>query len=186
MLRKERPIPLLFSRLLPRHRFREVTPALLADDLFRVARVPAFGSGPIVNGMVSRNRRLALQWMGSSLRLWSLGCSLLSQGVLATMNHSDPSCAPPLLLAPSESGSEARSRRAAKRTRSPSVTHVSVPIIPTPTTSRGLPCTGLRHLAQARPPVSAESRSLSFRANVWLGPFTCSLTEAGCRCLPGV
>src|SRR5260221_124385 len=26
-------------------------------------------------------------------------------------------------------------------------------------------------IGQARPPVSAESRSLSFRADIWLGPF---------------
>ena len=36
------------------------------------------------------------------------------------------------------------------------------------------------------PTRAAESRSLSFRANVWLGPFTLRLATDGCRCLRGV
>jgi hypothetical protein len=183
--RKERPIPPLFSRILSRHEFRTVTPVFLGDDPVGMARVPSFDTRPNVNDVLSRCCRLVVQWMVCSLRLRSLGCSLLSQGVNATMNRSDSSCAPLLLPSPSESGSAARSRRAAEHTRSPSVTHVSVPIIPTPATSRGLSCAGLRHLGQARPPVSAESRSLSFRADVWLGPFTASLAEGSCLCLLG-
>jgi hypothetical protein len=186
LLRKVRPIPRLSPRLRSWIEFREVTPVTLGDDLLRVARVPSFDTGPNVNDALSRCCRLAVQWMDFSLRLRSLHCSLLSQGVIATMNHSDSSCAPLLLLSPSESGSAERSRRATEHTRSPSVTHVSVPIIPTPATSRGYSCAGLRHPGRARPPVSAESRSLSFRADVWLGPFTAFLTEESCLCLLGV
>ena len=146
MSRKERPVSLLFSRIRSQHEFREVIPGSLGDDPIGAARVSSFGTRPNVNDAPSRCCRLAMQWMGFSLRLRSLGCSLLSQGVIATMNRSDSSCAPLLLLSPSENGSAERSRHPAERTRSPSVTHVSVPIIPTPATSRGYSCAGLRHL----------------------------------------
>src|ERR1019366_6562766 len=92
---------------------------------------------------------------------------------------------PPLLLAPSEEGSARPVRCLAEPARSPWVTHVSVPTIPPPTTYGGS-CAGLHLLTQAGPPVAAESRSLSLRASLWLGPFTGILTEDGCRCLLGV
>ena len=112
MPRKERPIPPLFSRVRSLQEFRTVTPVLLADDPVGMARVSSFDTRPNVNDMLSRCCRLVVQWMVCSLRLRSLGCSLLSQGVIATMNRSNSSCAPLSLLSPSESGSAARSRRA--------------------------------------------------------------------------
>jgi len=119
--------------------------------------------------------------------LRSLHSSLLSQGVNATMNRSDPSLPHSLLLSPSESSSQKRSRRFWEQTRSPSVTHVSVPIIPTPTTSRGLPCAGLRHfpgrLVHPCPPNRVHFR---FGLIFWLGPFTAFLAEGSCLCLLGV
>ena len=186
--RKERPIPLLFSRLLSRHKFREVTPALLGDDpFFRVARVPSFDTRSNVNDALSRGCRLALQWMGFSLRLRSLRCSLLSQGVNATMNRSDSSCTPlpsafSLLRAvPKRVVGALRSTRGLPRSRMslfPSSRRQS---------RHGVyPVLDFAIVEQARPPVSAESRSLSFRADVWLGPFTDFLTEASCLCLLGV
>ena len=91
----------------------------------------------------------------------------------------------PLLLAPLEGGSAWPVRSLTEPARSPWVTLASVPILPPPTPYGGS-CAGLDLIGQVGPPVAAESRSLSLRANLWLGPFTGFLTEDGCLCLLGV
>src|SRR5580700_229476 len=61
-----------------------------------------------------------------------------------------------------------------ERTRSPSVTHVSIPSIPAPTTLRAA-VRGFTFEGRLAHP-SRRNAFIIFRARVWLGPFTASLT----------
>jgi hypothetical protein len=130
-------------------------------------------STPVALGIVDLRIGLCL----SHSRLRSLCCSLLSQGVYATMNRSDPSCAPP--------SSALRLHRAVPKRVVGTLRHARVlPRLRTylfPSSRRQprhgvYPVLDFASLTRARPPVSAESRSLSFRADVWLGPFTLRLS----------
>ena len=120
--------------------------------------------------------------MATLPRLRSLRCSRLSPGVNATMNRSDSSTAPTRSVLPltrrlrSEVVGLASSGRGLPRSRT-SLFHPS----------RRQPRDGFlcrASLSSASSPTrTAESRSLSFRARFWLGPFTPFLTEDGCLCL---
>ena len=157
-----------------------------------------FASVPAAACLASRGRqsRRALAYSvlrGSLARLpvvrpsglRPLRSSRLSAGVSTTMSRSDSSAALGAWLPlPSQfrtggGRSAPRSRRGLPRSRTPLF----------PPSQRqprdGLLC-GASPSSSGWPTRAAESRSLSFRARVWLGPFTAPSRESVCLCLSEV
>jgi hypothetical protein len=133
----------------------------------------------------SRSRRLACDTTQRPSWLRPLGCSRLSPGVVATMSRSDSSStrsASELPCADRSFGvvrtpagvNEVSLGHARLCSDHPGANHVQGS------------CAGLRLSWGGWPALSAESRSLSFRASLWLGPFTGHLTMYGCLCLLGL
>jgi hypothetical protein len=156
VLRTASPKQPLFSRLLSGDRFGKDTPRTLADDPIRRTPAPSFGE-PNVDEGHARCRPLARRRCASHSWLRSLRCSRLSPGVYATMNCSDSSQAPPPSALPLWRRFRQGYRTLPEPTRSPSVTHVSVPSILTPTTRR-VPVRGFTFLGRLAHP----SRRIAF------------------------
>ena len=141
------PIQPVFSPTHTPTPLREGKALPLVHVLFeRGSRVSSFGSSPSVNVSGSGYRGLAHRSMPLP---FTAAVPLLFPAFTGRQRYYEPlrPLVRPALFCftPSQSSSEARCRHAPERTSSPSVTHASIPIIPTPITSRGLPCAGLRH-----------------------------------------